>query len=202
MFVANIWTPITTDNGKHSDSTLAAACANDMLRVSAGTTGNVIEGRRVELKILDLLEKHFRDIANTENEGIAAKSHDHLFQSTEADPARVATMEAEIVAVLKSEPVSASWIDKTAHPEGSAAILANIHVAVHKWVRLSQHMHRNWFAYQGKAGHHTELTAAPGFDPNHEHVLRWKALHEAPSPEAHRRALHEMHTGERLPPAA
>src|SRR6202011_4752757 len=101
-----------------------------------------------------------------------------LFQPLDAHPEHAAEIEAEVMAVYEASPFGAKM------DHGAAA--KNVHEVVHKWMRQAQHMHRDWFAGSGKVGHGTELTDHPGFDPNHEHVKRWKDYHNAPTPVAHR----------------
>jgi len=182
---------LVTDNGKHSDEKLGFACAADIIQISADAAGkNAQDGRRLENQIADLVAKHMRAVANREMSGITAKGHDHLFQSLDAHPETSAALEREIISAGKASPL-ASWFDRQ-------DTLANIRDAVDRWVRVSQHMHRDWFARHGMVGHGTELTKHPDYDPDHEHVKRWKDLHDAPTPDAFRNALHELQSGEKL----
>ena len=150
--------------------------------------------RKLENQLGDILESHFRGIADREMAGINAKGHAWLAEPLHAHPESVEPMKAAVMAAYKASPFGADMDDAKAG--------ANVHEVVSKYVRDAQHMHRDWLAGSGMVGHNRELTKFPGHDPKNEHVVRWFDLHAAKDPETFRRALHEHATGERLPPVA
>lgn len=176
---------LISNHGKHSDDKLGFAFADDVIQIAADMTGqDALDGRRLSNQIADAAAKRFRELADHEHKEIEDRGHDHLASSLEAGGWGTAdAIYNDVVSLGEASPLKA-WFDK---PE----VLANIRQAAGKWTRTAQHMHRDWFARHGKVGHGTELKDAPGHDPNHEHVMRWKALHDAPTPEAYRQALHE-----------
>lgn len=183
---------ITTDNGKHSDMKMAVTCAQDLVEDSAKLSGqDAIEMRKLENQIVDILEPHFRGLADREMAGIAGKGHEWLAEPLHAHPDTVQAMKAAVLAAYEASPFGAK-MDK-------AMVAANVHEVVSKFIRDGQNMHRDWFAGAGMVGHHTALTKHPGHDPQNEHVLRWRDLHAPPTPEHFRQALHEHATGEKLP---
>lgn len=178
---------LITNHGKHSDEKLGYAISDDIIQIAADATGqDAMDGRKLANQIGDICAKHMRELADREHDGLKANCHDHLMESLEAHPEAADSLEKEIVDAGNASPL-ASWFDK---PE----TLANVHQAVHKWIRAAQHMHRDWFARHGKVGHGAELSDDPGHDPDHEHVKMWKDLHDAPSEQAYREALHKHAT--------
>src|SRR6185312_9247025 len=142
------------------------------------TGHDALDGRRLSNQIADAAAKRFRGLADREHKGIDDNGHDHLASSLEADATTVDAIYGDSVSLGQASSIK-SWFDK---PE----VLANIRQAAEKWTRNAQHMHRDWFARHGKVGHGADLKDAPGHDPDHEHVRRWKALHDAPTPDAYR----------------
>jgi hypothetical protein len=184
---------LATNHGKHSDQKMAYAMAADLVENHSNMTGqDALEMRKLENELGDILADHFKQIADRENAGIAAKSHEHLAESLDAHPEHSIEIEGAVLSAYEASPFGAN-MDK-------AVAAANVHEVVHKWVRTAQHMHRDWFAGSGKIGHGIALTDHPGWDANNEHVARWRDLHAPPTPEHFRRALHEHATGEKLPP--
>ena len=182
---------LCTSHGKHSDDKLAYAMAADLVENAANLTGqDALDMRKLENQLGEMLAPHFRKLANRENDGLVKNGHDHLFQPLHAHPEHAAEIEAEVMKLYEASPFC--------HTMDKEVATANVHNVVHKWVRDAQHMHRDWFAGHGMIGHHIDLVKHPDHDPNHEHVRRWFDLHQAPSPEAHRKALHEIATGETL----
>lgn len=178
---------LITNHGKHDDDKLGFAFADDVIQVAADMTGqSARDGRRLANQIADIAAKHFHDIAERENAGIMDKGHDHLLSHLNANASDVDALVSEIVTLGNTSPLKA-WFDK---PE----VLANIREASSKWIRTAQHMHRDWFARHGKVGHGAELKDVPGYDKTHEHVRMWTDLHDAPTPEAHRWAIHNHAT--------
>lgn len=58
---------IKTDGGAHSPETMAAVAASEIIQVSASASGRqAIEGRRLELKILDILEAGHKEVQSSE----------------------------------------------------------------------------------------------------------------------------------------
>lgn len=182
---------LATNYGKHSDEKLAAACASDLVESQANLTGqDALDMRRLELKLIDTLEPFFKGVADREHKGIADKSHDHLFQPLAAHPKTAEAMKAAIISAIDASPF-ASKMDRE-------IVLRNTQQVAVKWIETAQHMHRDWFARFGKVGNHTELTDAPGWKKDNEHCKRWADLHDAPTQEAFRVALHELASGEKL----
>lgn len=182
---------LATNYGKHSDEKLAAACASDLVESQASLTGqDALDMRRLELKLIDTLEPFFKGVADREHKGIADKSHDHLFQPLTAHSKTVEAMKAAVMAAIDASPF-ASKMDKE-------IVLKNTQQVAVKWIEAAQHMHRDCFARRGEIGNGTNLTIAPGWSKDNEHCKRWADLHDAPTPEAHRRALHELASGEKL----
>jgi hypothetical protein len=181
---------LTTNHGKHKDSKLADAAAADLVENAANMSGqDALEMRRLENSIADILEGHFKDIAERENDCLKTKGHEHLASSLEAHPQTAAAIEDAVLDLYVKSPFAF---------DGEIA-RKNVHEVVTKWVKVAQHMHRDWFAGSGKLGHGAALTDYPGFDPKNEHVVRWFDLHSPKTPEHFRRALHEHATGEKLP---
>ena len=180
---------LISNMGKHSDEKLAYAMAADLVENSASLSGqDALDMRKLENQLGDMLADHFKQIADRENAGIAAKGHEHLAESLEAHPEHSIEIEGAVLAAYAASPFAFE------RPVAES----NVHEVVQKWVRTAQHMHRDWFAGSGKVGHGTSLTDHPGFDPNDEHVKRWKDLHAPATPDDHRRALHEIMTGEKI----
>jgi hypothetical protein len=183
---------VITNHGKHSDAKLATVTAADLVENAANLSGqDAIDMRRLENQIADILEPHFKALSDRENGGLE-KGHEHLALSYEAHPETAAAMEAEIMAAYKASPFAAKMDD--------AVAAANVHEVVHKWVCDAQHMHRDHFVSSGgQVGNGADLRKVPDFDPNNEHVRRWKSLYTPSTPDEHRKALHELMTGERMP---
>ena len=175
---------LVTNHGKHSDDKFGFAFADDVIQIAADMTGqDALDGRRLANQIADAAAKRFRELADREHKAIEDRGHDHLMSSLDGHAATVDTIYTDTVNMGLLSPLKA-WFEK---PE----VLSNINQAAEKWVGTAQHMHRDWFARHGKVGHGAQLTDAPDHDPNHEHVRRWIALHDAPTPDAYREALHE-----------
>ena len=184
-------TILATNHGKHSDAKLATACAADLVENASNLTGqDALDMRRLENKLMDILEGHFQGIAEREHAGIMAKGHDHLAEPLHAHPETAAEMEVAIMVAYKESPFGENMDDEKA--------AANVREVAHKWVRIAQHMHRDWFAHHGMVGHHTALEKHPDHDPNHEHVRRWKDIHAPGDEWSYRKALHEHASGEKL----
>jgi hypothetical protein len=182
---------LATNHGKHSDEKLAYAMAADLVENASNMSGqDALDMRRLENQLGDMLAGEFRKIADREHAGIAAKGHEHLAVSLAAHADHSAELEASVLAAYKASPF-ADRMDM-------GLVAANVHEVVSKWVRTAQHMHRDWFAGAGMVGHGAALKKVEGFDKDNEHVRRWFDLHQAPTPEAYRRALHEHATGERI----
>jgi len=181
-----------SDHGKHSDAKLAYATARDLVEDAANMSGqDALDMRKLENTIGEILEGHFKDIADREHEGIKANGHEHLASSLDAHENSVAAMEKAIFDAYDASPFAAK-MDK-------AQAAKNVREVVSKWIKNAQHMHRDWFAGMGKVGHGKNLEDHKGWDRSNEHVVRWFSLHQAKTPDEYRKALHEISTGERLP---
>ena len=186
---------LTTNHGKHSDSKMAYAAAGCLVEDAANLSQqDALEMRKLENQLGDVLEPHFRGVADREHAGIADKGHAWLAEPLHAHPDTVKSMAEAVMSAYKASAFAAKMdMERAAR---------NVHDVVSRYVRDAQHMHRDWFAGSGMIGHHTELTKAPNHDPKNEHVVRWFDLHQAKTPEHFRRALHEHATGEKLPAIA
>jgi hypothetical protein len=189
---------LTTNHGKHSDEKLGFAIADDIVDVAAAANaGDSMDARRLANQIGDIAAKHMKVLSDRENAGIEAKGPEHLAEPLVANSETADAMEAEILACCEAfGPATSKWFKGDS--EDVARARKNVHDVVHKWVRDAQHMHRDWYARHGMVGEGTDLRPAEGYDPNNEHIKRWKDLHDAPTPDAFRRALHEHATGEKL----
>lgn len=174
---------LITNHGKHSNEKLAVACASDIVQIGADAAGEqAIEGRKLENKIIDIMEVHFAAVAKYEHDQLAAKGAAQLAASLDAHPQIWDDAVAGIMAAVKASPI-AGWFD-------AAEIEKNVRTAVGKWVKVSQHMHRDWFARHGKIGHGTKLEVAPNRDAGSEYVKRWIDMHQGDG-ETLRQAVHE-----------
>ena len=179
--------PLKTDHGKHSDTKLAYAMAADLVENSANLSGqDALDMRKMENTIGEKLEKHFAKLADREHAGIEANGHDHLFESLEAHPEHAEEIKAEVMSVYTASPFAAKMDMEVA--------ANNVHDVVGQWVRIAQHMHRDWFARHGKVGNHLDLVDAKGHDPKHANVQMWKDIHDGPSPQLYAEALHRHAT--------
>lgn len=159
---------LVTNHGKHSHEKLAIACASDIVQIGADAAGEqAIEGRKLENRIIEIMEVHFVALSKYEHDQLAAKGAEHLAASLDPSPQIWDDAVSEIMAAVKSSPIAA-WFD-------AAEVEQNVRTAVGKWVKVSQHMHRDWFARHGKIGHGTKLEAAPNHDADSEHVKQWIA---------------------------
>jgi hypothetical protein len=194
---------LITNHGKHSDEKLAIACAQDIVQIGADAAGEqAIEGRKLENKIVEIMEAHFRALAVEENDNMG---HELLALSFDPHPEIHGKAINDILAAIGASPIG-KWFgmdgavgelarNAGASPSKAATeVRRNVETAVGKWIKVSQHMHRDWFARHGMVGHGTALTGHPGHDPENEHVRRWKDIHDGPTPEAYRQAIHEHAT--------
>ena len=158
---------LATNNGKHSAEKLGFAVADDIVDVAAtANDGDAMDARRLSNQIADIATKHMQAISDRERAGIEAKGHEHLAEPLEAHPETADAMEKEILACCEaSAPVTAKWFKTDGGDDNVARARKNVHDRVHYWVRVAQHMHRDWYAGHGKIGEGTELKDAPGFDP-------------------------------------
>jgi|SRR5579871_2239414 len=160
---------LITNHGKHSDEKLAIAVATDIVQIGADASGQqAIDGRKLENRIIGIMEGYFTRVAQAEHDGIAANGTAHL----SSDPAAVydALLDdavANIMAAIAESPF-ASWFTAD-HAE------AYVRKSVGKWLSNSSHMHRDWFARHGKVGNGTDLKVSDRHDSDCEHVKRWIA---------------------------
>lgn len=160
---------LVTNHGKHSDEKLAIACACDIIQIGADASGHqAIEGRKLENKIIDVIEGAFKRLSDFEHAEIAAKGTDHLASVLEAHPEISRDTVAAVMATIASSPI-ATWF------ESSTDVRGNVTAAVDKWLKSAAHMHRDWFARSGKVGVGTDLSAAPNHKPDCPNVKAWIA---------------------------
>jgi hypothetical protein len=159
---------LITNNGKHSNEKLAIACASDIIQIGADASGQqAIDGRKLENKIIEILETYFEKLAAFEHAEIEANGTAHLASEFVAHPEMFDGAVADIMTAVASSPL-ASWFNND-------ETKANVVKAVEKWLLNGHHMHRDWFARWGKVGHGAELTASDKHDPESEHVKAWLA---------------------------
>lgn len=167
---------LTSDNGKHSDEKLAIACAAEIIQIGATATGaDAIDGRKLENQIVEILERSFSALADFEHAGIEANGTAHLAVSLDAHPEILDSTVLEIATAIAASRFAA-WFP-------TDVVAENVQTAVMKWLKVGQHMHRDWFARHGKIGHGAELFAV-NYDPDCPHVRRWKAIHDSGDPVA------------------
>lgn len=184
---------LATNNGKHSDEKLAIATAADIVNIGATASGEqAIEGRKLENKIADVLEKHFASVSEFEHAGIAANGPAHLALSLDPHPGIHMSAVDEVMAAINESPI-AKWfmLDDL---NKNAELRKNIHYQIGKRIKDAQHMHRDWYARWGKIGDHTNLKMVDGHDQLahalDSHVKRWKDMHDGDEA-AYRQAVHE-----------
>ena len=159
---------LITNHGKHSDEKLAIACASDIIQIGADASGQqAIDGRKLENRIIELLEASFAKLAAFEHAGIDASGTEHLSSEFAAHPEIYDAAVADIMAAVAASPL-ASWFNND-------DTRANVIEAVEKWLLCGHHMHRDWFARHGKVGHGTALSDHDKHDPDCEHVKAWIA---------------------------
>ena len=62
---------MVTNNGTHSPEKWAATSSNQIINIAADAAGEqALEGRRLELKLLDILEKHHSVVQSEEKRGL------------------------------------------------------------------------------------------------------------------------------------
>lgn len=161
---------LITNNGKHSDMKLAVACASEIIQIGADASGQqAIDGRRLENKIIDAIEGAFKTLSDYEHAEIEAKGTAHLTSSLDAHPEVLSDTVASVMKEVGASSL-ASWFD-------NEATKANVAKSVDKWLRVGQHMHRDWYARHGKVGIGTDLKAADNHKADCPHVGRWIAMH-------------------------
>jgi hypothetical protein len=159
---------LITNHGKHSNEKLAIACAGDIIQIGADAAGQqAIDGRKLENKIIEILEASFAKLAEFEHTGIDAKGTEHLSSEYVAHPEIYDAAVTDIMAAIAASPL-ASWFNND-------DTKGNVTKAVEKWLLSGHHMHRDWFARWGKVGHGTELKDHEKHDPSCEHVKNWIA---------------------------
>ena len=96
---------LITNFGKHSDEKLGYAMAADLVENHASLTGqDALDMRKLENQLGDMLADHFKQIADRENAGIAAKGHEHLAESLEAHPEHSIEIEGAVLAAYAASP--------------------------------------------------------------------------------------------------
>lgn len=159
---------LITDHGKHSDEKLAITCAQDIIQIGASASGQqAVDGRKLENKIVEVLEGIFLQIADFEHGEIDDKGTAHLSSEMVAHPEIFASAVSGIMDAIAASPL-APWFNNN-------DTRANVTKAVDTWMKNAHDMHRDWFAQHGKVGHHLALVDHDKHDPDCEHVKRWKA---------------------------
>jgi len=159
---------LVTDNGKHSGEKLAIACATDIVQIGADATGQqAIDGRKLENRIIEIMEAKFAELAAFEHAGIATRGTEHLTESMEAHPEILNSAVSEIGDAIVRSPF-ASWFT-------SDRVDSYVRASVAKWLTAGQHMHRDWFAVHGMVGNGTALISAANHNPECKHVKDWIA---------------------------
>lgn len=159
---------LTTNHGKHSNEKQAIACASDIIQIGADASGQqAIDGRKLENKIIEILEGYFGKLADFEHAEIDAKGPAHLSSERVAHPDLFDGAVADVMAAIAASPL-ASWFNND-------ETKANVTKSVEKWMLNGHHMHRDWFARWGKVGHGTDLKASDKHDPESDHVKNWIA---------------------------
>lgn len=170
---------IKTDHGKHSNEKLAIACASDIIQIGSAASGQqAMDGRKLENKIIEILEVYFGKLADFEHAEIDAKGTAHLASEAVAHPEMFAGAVTEIMAAIDASSIASWFADrerKGLEPVTREQMEANVSKAVEKWLLSGHHMHRDWFARWGKVGHGTDLKASDKHDPESEHVKAWIA---------------------------
>lgn len=153
-----------TNNGKHSDTKLAIATAEQIIQVAAGSESAAAEeGRLLENKIIEILLEHHKKVSLNEVSKLEADSA-HLL--TDVDPLQHTSDTLDkIVAAAKGTEFE-PWFADPKVQESVASTLA-------RWTHTNMNIHRDWYA-EGKTGHHLDLKPVSGHDPDHPHIKAWK----------------------------
>lgn len=177
---------LITNHGKHSNEKLAIACASDIIQIGASAAEeDAIDGRKLENKIVEILEASFAKLAEFEHAGIEAKGTEHLAAEYVAHPEIYDAALKDIMAAIDASSIVSWFADQAARAarDGKPArepitreqIEGNVVRAVNKWLLSGHHMHRDWFARSGKVGHGAELKDSDKHDTECEHVKAWLA---------------------------
>jgi hypothetical protein len=141
---------LATNGGKHSNEKLAIAVATDIVNIGANASGEqAIDARKLENKIVEVMEVLFAKLADFEHGQIAAKGTLHLASSLDAHPELKEEAVKAILAEIKASPF-ASWFS-------AEAAESYVSASIDKWLKVGHHMHRDWFAAHGKVGNGTDL---------------------------------------------
>lgn len=129
---------LTTDGGPHSAEKLAAATAGQIIEIAATAAGEQeLEGRRLEVKIIDILEKHHTTIQEAERAAIAEKGSDHLTHNH--NPNQHVEVDAIVNEILDAGKQS-KWADHFSKPD----VVQHIRHAVSSEMATSIHIERLW----------------------------------------------------------
>lgn len=177
---------LITNHGKHSNEKLAIACASDIIQIGASAADqDAIDGRKIENKIIEILEASFAKLAEVEHADIDAKGTEHLAEEFVAHPEIYDAAVKDIMAAIDASSI-VSWFAAQAaraardgkpakDPVTREQIQSNVIKSVEKWLLNGHHMHRDWFARWGKVGHGPDLKDHDKHDPDSEHVKNWIA---------------------------
>lgn len=154
---------IKTSGGKHSDSKLAYNAADDIVNISADSTGaDIDEFRELSNQVGGVLKGYFEKLSEYEHAQINEKGTAHLNSSLDVNAEIHEAAIKDVEAIIAKSPFKM--------PDGV------IRKSLDNYFKIAQHMHRDWFAAHGKVGDGTDLVDAANHDPKCPNVVRWNDM--------------------------
>jgi len=141
-----------TNGGPHPADYYAACAAAEIIQIEASAAGeDVLKGRRLENKILDILEKYHQDLIDKENH-LVKSDHEHLL--SELDPHEHG-LDAAVDAIVEAGKAS-SWKHLFETPRARNMIK----LVVGKHMSTAMHVTRSWHVDENPDHPHAETFKA------------------------------------------
>ncbi len=139
-------TILITDGGPHGADKWAVVTAGQIISIAAGSeSAGAIAGRRLELQVLDILERHYGSLQTGERGKLTAEGDDRI-----AAPLGGGDLCEPVVDEIIAAAAASVFVEHFAKPE----VREHIHTLLHTHADNALAIERSWHARRNPDGKH------------------------------------------------